>query len=164
MKDSIMESNKRIKVFLGGTCNGSTWRDELIPKLEIDYFNPVVEDWTPECQAEEECLIHLYVITPQQKGVFSIAEMIESACNDKVITVIYIQYTKDVDKFYKESWKAVEKMAMKHGAYSFMNLDLVAQFLNSLRGITIYPSTDAVEVEGYPNNGFEMTTTLNCLS
>lgn len=33
--------NKR--VFLGGTCNESTWRDELIKKLKIDYFNPVVK-------------------------------------------------------------------------------------------------------------------------
>ena len=162
-----MKSNKKIKVFLGGTCNGSTWRDELIPKLKIDYFNPVVKDWTPECQAEEErqkneeCMIHLYVITPQQKGVFSIAEMIESACNDKIITVIYIQCTKDADKFYKDSWKAVEKMAQKHGAYSFISLDSVARFLNSLRGITIRPSTDVVVV--YPTNGFEATTTLNCL-
>ena len=162
-----MKPNKKIKVFLGGTCNGSTWRDELIPKLKIDYFNPVVKDWTPECQAEEErqkneeCMIHLYVITPQQKGVFSIAEMIESACNNKVITVIYIQYTEDADKFYKDSWKAVEKMAQKHGAYSFISLDSVARFLNSLRGITIRPSTDIVMV--FPSNGFETTTTLNCL-
>ena len=162
-----MESNKKIKVFLGGTCNGSTWRDELIPKLKIDYFYPVVKDWTPECQAEEErqkneeCMIHLYVITPQQKGVFSIAEMIESACNDKIITVIYIQCPKDADKFYKDSWKAVEKMAQKHGAYSFISLDSVAQFLNTLRDITVRPSTDVVVV--YPTNGFEATTTLTCL-
>ncbi len=32
------------KVFLGGTCNGSLWRDALIKKLNIDYFNPVVPD------------------------------------------------------------------------------------------------------------------------
>lgn len=37
------------KIFLGGTCNESTWRDRVIKKLKIDYFNPVVEDWTPEC-------------------------------------------------------------------------------------------------------------------
>ena len=44
------------KVFLGGTCNESTWRNELIPLLEekgIEYYNPVVEDWNPECQEEE---------------------------------------------------------------------------------------------------------------
>lgn len=32
------------KVFLGGTCNESTWRDKIIPELLIDYFNPIVED------------------------------------------------------------------------------------------------------------------------
>ena len=40
-------------VFLGGTCNNSTWRDKLIPLLKIDYFNPVVEDWTEEAQQIE---------------------------------------------------------------------------------------------------------------
>lgn len=73
------------KVFLGGTCNGSTWREKLIPMLEIDYFNPVVDDWTQGCQDEEirqkdeECNIHLYVITPKMKGVYSIAEAVESS-------------------------------------------------------------------------------------
>ncbi len=32
-----------MKVFLGGTVSDSKWRDYLIPKLEIEYFNPVVE-------------------------------------------------------------------------------------------------------------------------
>ena len=36
------------RIFLGGTCNGTTWRDELIKGLTVDYFNPVVEDWTEE--------------------------------------------------------------------------------------------------------------------
>ncbi len=73
------------KVFLGGTCNNSNWRDKLIPYLTTDYFNPVVEDWTPECQSIEEiekvtrCNIHLYVITSSMKGVFSIAEAVHSA-------------------------------------------------------------------------------------
>ena len=34
-----------MKVFLGGTCNESKWRDDLIKLLKIDYFNPVVKDW-----------------------------------------------------------------------------------------------------------------------
>lgn len=32
-----------MKVFLGGTCNNSTWREELKPLLKIDYFDPVVK-------------------------------------------------------------------------------------------------------------------------
>ena len=74
--------------FLGGTCAGTQWRNNLIPYLKrnnIDFFKPVVEDWTPECQAIEEdeknikCNIHLYVITPEMKGTYSIAEIIHSA-------------------------------------------------------------------------------------
>ena len=43
-----------MKVFLGGTCAESKWREKLIPLLKCEYFNPVVEDWTPECQKIEE--------------------------------------------------------------------------------------------------------------
>ena len=66
------------KVFLGGTCADTTWRDELIPILEskgIDYFNPVVKDWTEDCIKIEEnekdnrCNIHLYLITSEMKGI-----------------------------------------------------------------------------------------------
>lgn len=58
-----------MKIFLGGTCNGSQWREALIPLLTIDYFNPVVEDWTLECQEREirereSADLVLYTITP----------------------------------------------------------------------------------------------------
>ena len=73
-----------MKVFLGGTCNESTWRDSLIKALKIDYFNPVVDDWTPDCMAEEikqreVCDFCLYVITPKMTGVYSIAEVIDDS-------------------------------------------------------------------------------------
>lgn len=80
--------DKKEKWFLGGTCAETTWRDELMPLLDeegIDYFNPVVEDWTPADQEREEeeknskCNVHLYVITPEMQGVYSIAEIIHSA-------------------------------------------------------------------------------------
>ena len=75
------------RIFLGGTCAETTWRDELIEGLkhyDVEWFNPVVKDWTPECQAIEEdeknhkCNVHLYVITPEMQGVYSIAEIINS--------------------------------------------------------------------------------------
>lgn len=76
------------KWFLGGTCAGSKWRDELIPMLDkfsVKYFNPVVKNWTEECIAIEEdeknnkCNCHLYVLTPDMQGTYSIAEIIHSA-------------------------------------------------------------------------------------
>ena len=84
------------KVFLGGTCAESTWRDELIPLLDGEYFNPFVDDWTTECQQIEEyekdvnCNIHLYVITSEMIGVFSIAEVIESVHMDSKITIFHV--------------------------------------------------------------------------
>ena len=62
-----------MKVFLGGTCNESTWRDRLIPMLEMDFFNPVVDDWDEDAQGRERferehCDYCLYVITPKMTG------------------------------------------------------------------------------------------------
>lgn len=77
-----------MKIFLGGTCANTNWRKkfiEAIKPLGIEYFNPVVEDWTSECQAIEEdeknnkCDCHLYVITKEMMGTYSIAEIINSA-------------------------------------------------------------------------------------
>jgi hypothetical protein len=73
-------------------------RDLLIPHLQalgIDYFNPVVENWTLECQAEEikqreECDICLYVITPKMSGVYSIAEAVDDSNKRPKKTVLFV--------------------------------------------------------------------------
>lgn len=131
------------KVFLGGTCNESTWRSELIPMLKIDYFNPVVDDWTPEFQAEEErqkaeeCDVHLYVITPRMTGVFSIAEVIESAIF-KHENCIFCYLPKDGDlEFTKgqiKSLEAVGRMVVKHDGVWCDSLDQVVEHINYYYG------------------------------
>lgn len=84
------------KIFLGGTCNDSTWRQELVKAIQVDFFDPVVEDWTEECQAiemdekENKCNIHLYVITKDMTGVFSIAEVIDSVHNKSKTTILHV--------------------------------------------------------------------------
>jgi hypothetical protein len=130
------------KVFLGGTCNESKWRERLIPLLKIDYFNPVVEDWTPECQAEEYrqkevCDIHLYVITPKMTGVFSIAELIDSSNKNPKGTVFMILSEDDGATFNKgqlKSLHAVGNMAGNiNGAEGFYDSpEMLADYLNKL--------------------------------
>ena len=135
------------KVFLGGTCNESKWRDELIGKMKlntpnIQYFNPVVEDWTPECQAIEidekanKCDIHLYVITNKMKGVFSIAEAIESVFNKdkKTIFCVLDNYADDGEfpDFQLKSLKAVGDMVVRNGGTYVTTLDEV---INALKNI-----------------------------
>jgi Holliday junction resolvase RusA-like endonuclease len=86
----VLKEDKPIPsmIFLGGTCAGDKWRDKLIPALKkkgFEYFNPVVSDWTPDCIEKENlmkneyCDSHLYVLTPAMKGVYSVAEIINSA-------------------------------------------------------------------------------------
>ena len=116
-----------MEVFLGGTCADSTWREELIPQLEIDYFNPVVDDWKPEDQEielekRESCDIILYVITPLMEGVYSIAEVVDDSNKrpDKTIFCILdedikYQFKREWTKAQRKSLKAVEKMVAKNG-------------------------------------------------
>ncbi len=128
------------KVFLGGTCNESTWREQLIPMLNIDYFNPVVKDWTSECQAEEErqkneeCNYQLYVITPRMTGVFSIAEVVEAAItrHDKtVFCVIPKDGELTFTKGQLKSLNAVGSMVTKYNGVWCKSLEEVANYLNS---------------------------------
>jgi len=126
------------KVFLGGTCNDSTWRDELISKLKIEYFNPVVKDWTPECQAEEikqreTCDFVLYTITPKMTGVFAIAEVTDDS-NKRPDKTVFCYLTKDEESEFVghqiKSLNATAKLITENGAKFFATLQEVADYLN----------------------------------
>jgi hypothetical protein len=125
------------KVFLGGTCNESTWRDTLISKLKIDYFNPVVDDWTPECQAREieerqNCDFVLYVITSKMTGVYSVAEVVDDSNKRPEKTIFCVLNEKDqpFEKHQTKSLKAVADMVAGNGATVLKTLDEVATWLN----------------------------------
>lgn len=127
------------KVFLGGTCANSTWRHDLIPKLSIDYFNPVVANWTPECQRieremREYCDWCLYVITPRMQGVYSIAEVVEDSIKRPDKTIFCILERDGTFEFSVGEMKSlnqVGEMVVRNGAKFCKDLDEVARFLNS---------------------------------
>lgn len=131
-----------MKVFLGGTCNGSAWRDRLIPLLTIGHFNPVVEDWTPECQAEElrqreTCDFVLYVIAPLMTGTYAIAEVVDDSNKRPGKTVMVILREDDEQRFDDRQWKslrAVAALVQRNGGAVFETLEDAARFLN--RGVT----------------------------
>jgi len=127
-----------MKVFLGGTCNGSTWRNRIIPMLEIDYFNPVVDDWTPDRMVEEikqreNCDFVLYTITPKMAGVYSIAEAVDDS-NKRPNKTIFVLLRSDENSGFDEGqWKslgAVAKMVTNNGGKVFYNLKSAANFIN----------------------------------
>lgn len=134
-----------MKIFLGGTVNNSTWRDELIKKLKIDYFNPVVKDWNEEAQEEEikqrkECDFVLYVISPKMIGVYSIAEAVDDS-NKRPEKTLFCFLEKDGDKEFNEhqikSLKQTSKMIKENGAKIFKSINEIAEFCNNKRLIKI---------------------------
>lgn len=132
----IAEEDKKSvsKVALMGTCNESTWREELIPMLDIGYFNPVVEDWTPECQEEEikqreTCDFVLYVITSEMEGVYSIAEVVDDS-NKRPEKTVFCFLEDGFEEHQIKSLKQVVKMVEDNGAEVCSSLEDVASCLN----------------------------------
>ena len=129
-----------MKVFLGGTCGDSDWRSELIKMLKINYFNPVVKDWTPQCQEEELkqrklCDYVLYVITPEMQGVYSIAEVVDDSNKRPERTLLCVMVGYNGLSFTEaqlKSLKAVEKLIKNNGGKAFDSLESVADYLNKL--------------------------------
>lgn len=126
------------RVFLGGTCNGSRWRDELVPQLEIGYFNPVVEDWDAgaarrEREERERDGFLLYVFTPLSEGGYSIAEVVDDSNKRPERTIMCIVH-EDAGKVFSEhqekALRRVGEMVERNGGRFFDSLSDVAEYLN----------------------------------
>lgn len=125
------------KVFLGGTCNETTWRENVIANLKIDYFNPVVDDWTEECyqrelEERENCDYCLYVITPKMTGVYSIAEVIDDS-NKRPEKTVFCFITEDVLLFDKGQIKSLDRVGLmveNNGGKYLRSLRSAIDYLN----------------------------------
>lgn len=129
---------KTKEVFLGGTTNNSNWREDLIPKLNIAYFNPVVKIWDEEAQKNEiskrkTCDYVLYVITPKMEGAYSVSEVTDDS-NKRPEKTLFCVLEKDEDKEWSKhqikSLNMVKSLVKDNGANVFDTLDEVAKFLN----------------------------------
>ena len=116
---------KKVKIFLGGTCASSTWRGELQEKLDetkVETFNPVVPDWTPECQAEED---YHRATDDSNKRPEKTVLCILSEANGK----------KFEGHVLKCALKTM-KLVASNGAYVTDNLDDLAAYLNNYKKFT----------------------------
>ena len=132
-----------IKVFLGGTANGSSWREQLKSILKVDFVDPIVEDWTEnhkerELKEREICNYILYVITPRMEGLYSIAELVDDS-NKRSNNTLFCFLNKEVsdagkpivfDYNLESSIKAIEELLITNGAIKFNSLEEIAEFLN----------------------------------
>jgi hypothetical protein len=85
------------QVFLGGSCNPTTWRHEqAIPYLEsrsLSFYNPQVSDWTPdlveiEHQAKELAPLLFFVIDHDTRALASMVEVCYLAARGRSIIVV----------------------------------------------------------------------------
>ena len=137
-----------MKVFLGGTCNGSEWRKTIIPLLEMEYFDPVVSDWDEQAQereaeAKESSDFRLYVLTPLMEGFYSIAEVVDDSNKRPAGTVLVVlehdwrlQEPLGYEKVYwtheqGQSIKAVTKLVSQNGVPCFTLLGDAVAYLNA---------------------------------
>jgi len=108
-------------VGLFGTCGNSKWRDQFMDNFEgsnIDYFNPMVDNWKPEDAAiEAEHLaadnIILFPITKETYGIGSLSEVgfgVLSAIklDDRRDFVVMIDQELDASLMPREGWKELE--------------------------------------------------------
>ena len=131
-----------VTVFLGGTCNGSKWRDKFIPMLSdrFDPFNPVVDDWNEEAQREEEYhKTHdeyiVFCITPKMTGFFSIVEMIHSMHVRPHTTFVCFLNEDDGSKFTIPQMKSIDatvKLLERFQVKTFTSLEDMADSMNSI--------------------------------
>ena len=128
------------RVFLGGTCNESTWREKLIPKLKIDYFNPVVADWNEEAQRREEqekkdCTFSLTVFTENtytMEALCFIAAVVDASNKDPYRTIFCVLneafYWSDKERFFLGM---ISNLVENNGAKVCKSLEEVAEYLNN---------------------------------
>ena len=128
-----------MKVFLGGTVNGSKWRDAVKEQLTIDYFDPVVKDWDDaayqrELSERRYCNYVLYVLTPKFTGYYAIAEVTDDSYHRPDRT-IYCYLQKDgSDEFDEEQIDEFEnlgRVVVENGGTWLKSIDEVVSFLNT---------------------------------
>eukprot|EP01138_Halocafeteria_seosinensis_P000737 gb/GECG01000754.1/.p1 GENE.gb/GECG01000754.1/~~gb/GECG01000754.1/.p1 ORF type:complete len:529 (+),score=57.45 gb/GECG01000754.1/:1-1587(+) len=85
------------EVFLGGACNPTTWRKDiampLLDKHGVTYYNPQVENWTPdlievEANAKQEALILMFVVTGETRAVASMIEIAEHISSERDVVIV----------------------------------------------------------------------------
>lgn len=130
--DHAASSDQRAALF--GTCAGSAWRDRLIPLLTCAHFNPVVEDWNAEAQAQEELVKRtasamVFVITPMQQGFYSFVEITDLAIKDP--KRLYLCF---LDNDEGHTWPKAQAAS----------IEAIKSYLDKECGITLYDSLESL--------------------
>lgn len=139
------------EVFLGGSCNPTTWRSEIaIPTLQslgISYYNPQVSQWGPELiaqeyEAKQTARVLLFVIDNQTRNTSGMIEAAQLAATRKESLVLVVYP-------YRQGQTILDEAVSSQEYYDLMNGLLVLQFFMDRQRIPIFEN---------------VTVALNCTS
>ncbi|XP_026324367.1 uncharacterized protein LOC113233443 isoform X2 [Hyposmocoma kahamanoa] len=91
------------EVFLGGSCNPTTWRSDIaipmLKKMGITYFNPQVEDWSTELvevehRAKASARALLFVLDSETRAVAASVEVAHLAAAPKDLLLVLRPYAR----------------------------------------------------------------------
>ncbi|KAM8714663.1 hypothetical protein ACLKA7_001075 [Drosophila subpalustris] len=132
-------TNEPVEVFLGGSCNPTTWRaDVAIPALKelgISFYNPQVSDWTPdlielEHRAKEKARVLFFVMDSETRasaGAIEAAHIAGQNCKQLVLVL----------HPYKPNQKILNE-PISHQEYLDLNRNqLILKELVSRRGLPV---------------------------
>lgn len=100
------ENGGKVQIFLGGSCNPTTWRQTVaIPFLELNgitYYNPQVDNWTPEVvnverNAKKNADWLLFVIDKQTRSTVSLIESAFMAGDGKRLVLVIYPFDYSID-------------------------------------------------------------------
>lgn len=135
-KDLIFTSNNketRKEIFLGGVTT-IDWRERFIQLWkksdsdkvkEFELFNPIVSDWNEEAvkkenEVKENAKLNLFLVTPDQKGPFTYAEIIECCHLKGKVYFAVIDNNNLFDQSFRKSLDNIGKIVEKYGGiYKF---------------------------------------------
>ncbi|KYN01583.1 PREDICTED: uncharacterized protein LOC108775000 isoform X3 [Cyphomyrmex costatus] len=141
-KHKIGSKRMAYEVFLGGSCNPTTWRSDIaIPTLQnlgITYYNPQVSQWKPELiaqeyEAKQTARVLLFVIDNQTRNSAGIIEAAQLAAtrSESLVLVIYP---------YRQGQAILGETVSTQEYYDLMNGLLVLQYLMERQRIPIFES------------------------
>ncbi|GLG99492.1 Uncharacterized protein GBIM_05949 [Gryllus bimaculatus] len=140
--DLFPEGIPKYEVFLGGSCNPTTWRHDIaipmLKRLGITYYNPQVSHWGPELielehQAKQNAAVLFFVIDNQTRSVASIIEAAHMSGRHRKLILVIHAYEGPGQKIWGESISPEEFEDLTTG-------QMVLQDLVERQGIPVFES------------------------
>jgi hypothetical protein len=150
---SMIDESKTIQIFaqifLGGSCNPSTWRTDIaIPIFEkntISYYNPQVDDWSTElivieALVKNNCLILLFVLDDCTRSIASMIECAEYICSGRDVVLVSKEIPSNSNigndicgitqiKDLNRGRSYLIDVAFRHNCPVYTNIELACEFI-----------------------------------